>query len=778
MQLLENNFDFTGSTGSSDPAYDTQNQMDQPGSQIQRNITNTLSSMSIIDNLDKSLDDVFKDVIKNGSNIRTLNDQVQRFEIEDLSSSINMAKKKYGGTNTRNIPKEDLQTRDLLNSNANNMFENVGKLSNLSISAERKNRYEVYKEIPDSNWIAGNMYDVFIQNIFVKNLQSKEFLFINEDDKKLKVADINKDKNNYVSLIKTFQTYFEYEKKLQNFIVPKALTYGNYFMEVINLKKLEHYLNTNTLLLENEEFAKKINTKYNEKDLKIFNECFTFSTHSFLKKDMENGILLENSIINENITDTENQEIKENDFVKKLKSFLIENKPTSLIEERSIFSFLDDIEIENQKPSISDYKFEDIKEINLESLKEIQLKGIDPENVIIIENESILYGYLIIEGKKAGTDNSEINIYQRFLSDGDKTKKNGNEDTSEIVEKLSKYIIDNVTELIRLGKNKGGFKFDDLKLPQDSLSSIKTIIYNKIKEKSKIDFRFVSSNNLVNFSAPINKFAPYGTSIFDPIVQPIKLYNLALISSIISRLSRASVVRKWNVEAGSKRNHAEIIETVKKDIKNKAISFDNLSNIKNISNVLTDFRDIATIKIDGQSFIDMEIVPMSDRALPLNDLTDLKNDLIAASGIPAVYLNITENTELREHLVNVNTNFAQKILLWQNNIEEGLDRLNNIIFVELLQNNNKSNNTFNISTYFKMKLIAPLILQVQSNEALISSITNILGLFKAAEFVVDPKLLYKKYIPNMDWDELEKSGQEFINAKAKTALVDQNQNMM
>jgi hypothetical protein len=232
------------------------------------------------------------------------------------------------------------------------------------------------------------------------------------------------------------------------------------------------------------------------------------------------------------------------------------------------------------------------------------------------------------------------------------------------------------------------------------------------------------------------------------------------------------VVRKWNIEAGSKKNHDEIVESVKKDLKNKSISFDNLSNVKNIANVLTDFRDIATIKIDGQSFIDMEIVPMGDRSLPLNDATDLRNDLIAATGVPSVYLNIGDQADLREQLVNLNTSFANNILNWQTNIEDGIGRTLAIIFTELLKANSKVKNTFNISSFFEVKLTPPLVLQVQSNEALITSITNIIGMFKSSEFMVDPKQMYQLFIPTLDWDALEEGGKKFIQAKAKETLID------
>ncbi len=757
MQLWENDYsDFSDGSGAQAPSSNS--------------VLGTLQSMQLIDKIDKTLHSVYEDVISNTGAFSSLDNKVQRLEIEDFSKSIKRVKQAMGSPANSELTKEEEETRAFLNSSSSNL---LGNFNDFIISGDRKQRYQTYDEIPDLSYIAFRMMDVYIQNIFVKNIQTKRFLFIGDNPNMEFKKEQDLLKQHYKKLIKTLMAFYDLENKLKNYIVPKTLKYGNYFMEIINFNGLETFINSTTLLQEDTvPMALK-------KDIETYKDVFLIEGVVTGFTPSEKIELLENSMDNspEGIKKAaealaEATDAPGMDFASKLKSFLVDNKPSSLLEE-NIFSFLDDKQ-SSKDNSTDDFNFEDLEDLDIGKLKDIQLRGIDPSKVIIVEDESILYGYIIIEDIDKANSSNEVDVYKRFLSDGSgKDKKGkGGENTKEAIDKMTKYISDNLLEIIRLSHK--NFKFSDLKLPDDSLYSIKSILYNKIKEKSKLKFRFISSNNLVNFSAPVNKFAPYGTSIFDPIVQPVKLYTLALISSIISRLSRASVVRKWNIEAGSKKNHAEIVESVKKDLKNKSISFDNLSNVKNIANVLTDFRDIATIKIDGQSFIDMEIVPMHDRALPLNDAQDLRNDLIAATGVPSVYLNIGDQADLREQLVNLNTSFANNILNWQTNVEDGISRTLAIIFTELLKANDKTKNTFNLGSFFEVKLTPPLVLQVQSNEALISSITNIIGMFKSAEFTVDPKQLYQLFIPTLDWDALEIGGKKFIQAKGKETLIDNN----
>jgi hypothetical protein len=214
---------------------------------------------------------------------------------------------------------------------------------------------------------------------------------------------------------------------------------------------------------------------------------------------------------------------------------------------------------------------------------------------------------------------------------------------------------------------------------------------------------------------------------------------------------------------------------VKKDLKNKTVSYDNLTNIKNITQILTDFRDIATVTRDGQRFIDLEILPTHDRSLPIQELQDLRNELIMATGVPAVYLNATDVIDLRETLVNVNINFANTIITLQSLQEDGLNQLLDNLFKIILELNGYDSDeaNFNISRYFKLTLNPPLVLQLQSTEALVQSVMSIIGVLQQGQVQVDPIVLLKKYIPSINWDELKKSGEEVTKEEVKKQIIQQ-----
>jgi hypothetical protein len=594
------------------------------------------------------------------------------------------------------------------------------------------------------------MLHVYINNILSKNGQTKQFINIVENENNPYVISIEEIvRNNIKKFIKTILIYFDLHKKLKNNIVPETLKLGDFYLEIVDLSPIENIINDKYSLLQEsiviEENKKQISKIAN---LAVFEDC-----------RFNKNIIIED----------ENYESKSMDFSHKMAKLLLKKEP-NLIEE-GVLDFWQDVVNSNDSSKeihYNNFSIEDFQELDFEFLENIYLRTISPSNVLKIEKDGNHYGFLIIEEMEDNDGaGNEINLYQRFLRDD--TDGSVNDNTfGKTEEKLADALVNSVTQKLAEIVSHTDHFFSEF--PEDLHTSLKIIAYEKIKKKSKLKFRFLQSDRLINFHTNIDKYKPYGTSIYDPIVLPVKMYTIALMSSVISRLSRAAVVRKWNVEVGAKRNYPEMIEKIKKDLKTKSISYENLNSIRNISQVLTDFRDIAVVSQNGQRFIDLEILPTHDRALPLNDMMDLRNELIAATGVPSVYLNVGDAIELRETLVNINIGFSHTISGLQSYFEEGLNNLLNSLFEIILQKNNIKAD-FKLSQYFRITLNHPLVLQLQNNESVLSTVTNIVGLLRNADVKFDPMVLFRKYLPEFNWDELENSADTMIKKEKKEQLM-------
>ena len=678
-------------------------------------------------------------------------------------------------------------TDDFMNKVLNHDNEDILKGVNyFSISSERKKRYDIYEQMLESNFLSFRILRAYINGILIINAQTKTFMTIDLVDEKTELLtklgqDIG---NSYTKFIKAMVMKFRLQQKLQELLVPKTLLYGNYFVEIVDLNLLEDIAKHEQILMENESVKKpkKIASKPQGKpqahEFYLFESNFDcFESEEELKKIVADE-LAEQSIY-QNALRTQKSILESGGELNEhaQKTYNID----ALFEDSSFnisaydLNFLD----AETKQSDKKYNLSDISKLDMSKLKDIHLNYVSPRNVIIIEKDSYVYGYLVVEDlPNSANQETVVDMFKRFSSgiNGSlNTKEETQDATNDVITQITKEVLTKVTHNIRLNKARSfqnDFNyFNTLKISDDAITSLKILIYSKIKQKSKLKFRFLTPESIINFSSTVDKFAPYGTSVYDPLVGPVKLYSLALMSSVVSRLSRAAVMRKWTIETGGKRNHKEIVEKTKQELKSKSISYDKINTLQNISEIVTDFRDMATISINNQRYIDMEVLPMNDRGLPLNDLNDLKNDIIAAGGVPAVYLNLGDTIDLRETLVHLNITFANDIINKQMAFEQGLDSLFNNLFKKVLKYNGYEDGDFYISNYAKAKLNPPLVLQIQSDEAMITTVSNILQMLENSKVSVDPTDLYKRYIPSIDWAALTSNGEKYLASLGKNAII-------
>ena len=717
----------------------------------------------------------------------------------------------------------------VLNHNNNDLFKSS---ANFAVSTERKKRYEIYEQMLDSNFIVERVLEVFCENIIIRNAQTKSYINTQINDNKTDLfSSLGNDvQNSYDKLCKALLVKYKLQKQLKDTIVPNVCTFGNYFVEIVDLNLLsvmggitaheqvimdssgqtmvdqngvEYKSLTQTSIVREEILVEstieKPKDKKDKKDQdrekeKIKTTVIFESNFDCFESEEDLLITIKNNEFKSILNSSKEIHEDSKDIIQEQEHSVsnIDNFLNELLQENTLdhidLGFFDQMNLENS-PDNSDSKqfnVKDIMKLKLDSLKDIYLDYHHPKNIIIIEKHNLVYGYLIIEDETSqGQGSYEVDRFKRFSAGLSSHGTSGFEsyDNSQVIkdttDSITKEILKKITSNIRLNKNRMlGQNFDyfkTLNIGEEAIASLKLLIYQKIKYKSKLKFRFLTPDSIINFSGQVNnKFAPYGTSIFDKMVQPVKLYTLALMSSIVSRLSRAAVVRKWTIEAGDKRNHDEIVAKTTSDLKSKAITFDKINQMKNTAEIITDYRDMATITINQQKFIDMEILPMQDRGLPLNDMNDLKQDVIAAGGVPGIYLNITDNVDLREKLVHLNITFANNIINKQATIEDGLDQFLNAMFKKLLKYNNFKEQDFNLSNYINYKLNPPLVLQLQSDEAQITVVNNIVNSLDGLKVPIDPRKILQRYIPNINWDNIHKEGLAYKQDFGKQAIISQN----
>ncbi len=110
--------------------------------------------------------------------------------------------------------------------------------------------------------------------------------------------------------------------------------------------------------------------------------------------------------------------------------------------------------------------------------------------------------------------------------------------------------------------------------------------------------------------------------------------------------------------------------------------------------------------------------------------------------------------ELQSQLVHVNLSFANQIADVQESITKELNRMIDSI-AEVLEY------PVQPSAFISVGMVPPVVLMLQLIEMTSGSANNILGVFQGLQLPVDPIGFLKKYVPYLDWEELEEQAKTY-----------------
>ena len=489
---------------------------------------NALDSMKFIENLDKKFDQVYKDVLNKDNDLELFSSKVQRFELKNISQIIKDKEKEKENQSEEGDEekfKDDIQK--LFNAESNDILK---LFQSQTIQNNRKELYEMYDEIADINFIAYRMLRVYIDNILVKHMNTKQFFNIEKNELNQQLIKYEESVLHQVKkFIEMLLLYFDIPKKFKNDILPKTLKYGDYYIEIANLEPIKSIVQGKTeLITENVELLEKE------------------GSHSKIKKRKLNLALLELPTRKEkNIEEFESlntQNLTPEQKLKKLKQKIF-SKRQNLEEGEQSWIEEDNITLD------------DVLNLDYDVIDNIYLRFLDPSQVLKIVKDGVLYGYLVVEDIEEDNDNyDEVNIYKRFLADNE-NDQNNKQNTENVADILTKSILNKLGEFFD-----DDFNLDSM--PDELQLSLKIMIYHKLLQKSKLKFRFIDPDRIANFHTVIDKFSPYGTSIFDPIVQPVKMYTFI---SVLLLFSSTNGINSSNIPIylTSTKSYVKIVDTTR-----------------------------------------------------------------------------------------------------------------------------------------------------------------------------------------------------------------------
>jgi hypothetical protein len=606
----------------------------------------------------------------------------------------------------------------------------------IHVSGERLQRYSVYDELYSGVQIIKKIINTYIDNILQTNTYSNNYII-------LKHSEESRDSNEYIeyrNFCKKLISYYNLEDRFRNKTAFNVLKYGDGFIETVDLDKVTAEFPTpKTKPKRSKDF----------RNLKI--EQLPVSNNSKSKLAKQDKFLVKASSKNRynSLNFEDFSEIIENYIDFKTQPTLTESESELIAEQKN-----DDF--------LSPYNF-----------SKVLLKFHRPHEIVPLTTEyDNIIGYVEIKANSRTTNRNSYNTLLNFANLINQISTTAYSSGKGNREEKNEEIIKQFADIVSLKiLNSNNIKFNKKHTISELDSSIKSqltdSVYYALKKllissnknslfEDKLEVRYIPPNNMFHFKNPNGDFYPFGTSLIDPLIFPGKLYLLGQLSNAVTKLSRASVLRKWTIETGSREDTNELVQKLKRDVRNKRITVEDVTSSKNIANILSDYRDMITFRKRGQPMLDVDTLQMGNPNINTNDIEDLRNEIIALSGVPGSYLGYQNMSDIREQLVNTNINFANTISIIQHNFNQELSKL----FYRVAEISDFKSK--NIEQFVKVTLPPPVMLTLQLMESTLNSLGSIQRLFnEIPEIDIDPMYLLRRMCPYIDWVEFEKEAQDF-----------------
>ncbi len=518
--------------------------------------------------------------------------------------------------------------------NKDSSEDNVQQLlQNLTIPAQRANRYRIYDEIYSSVQIIKSIIRVYINNILQKDIiTGGSIVYTESSEFKLDTEQVKK----YKKLCEAIVKKFKLEERLSNRVLQDLLRYGDHFIEIIDLKEdhvgLPAVQHSPTSVQPASPLARK-----------------------------SPKLISEEKIIEENLSYIERRLKQNGDGDSKLRYDDMIDKIIDCVIEIEDHVDPNDIDVNSEVLLFENYlneRQEDNKNLKIENFQKVDLKRVllrfhSPKNIVLLTtayNNSII-GYVEVKHNKKIEVTPGVGMqFASVIKQISAVSKSKIEDHSAVVRKIVHRIIGKIVQKTNIKKpNTFGQSNKDIdkkyeeelynKLGDDLFYLIKKLYIESDPKKSenitKVQVRFIPDNRMVPLCNNPIEYTPYGTSVIDPLIYPAKLYLLTQLTNIVHKLSRAALIRKWTIETGPREQHTNLMQKLKRELRNQRITVDDIVSFKSIPKIMSDFKDMILLTKKGVRFVDVDVQSFGDANIKVADLEDTRRELISLSGVPA-----------------------------------------------------------------------------------------------------------------------------------------------
>jgi len=288
---------------------------------------------------------------------------------------------------------------------------------------------------------------------------------------------------------------------------------------------------------------------------------------------------------------------------------------------------------------------------------------------------------------------------------------------------------------------------DDIVLDKEFIDAIKTQL-NYVRDNKDLRIRYVPPSMMVHWKLDSDAYYPYGESILDNIAFDAKLLMALKTSTTIKKLSHSTDKRIISIETGLPRDAKNLVELVKEGMRKRKISIDSFGSIDSIPSNIATFEDIYIPMRDGKKFVEFDQMQFGQN--PTEDIESLKfmrDNIVADMEVPSHFVGLTEGNSNRGLMTVESIMFARTIISYQKELSVYLQEL----FVKIYDLIYKTKSDL---TNIKITFADPKASPYEHEMEYVEQMQRLIEALKTLG--VPTSYTKKKYLPNIDWDAIEK----------------------
>ena len=523
--------------------------------------------------------------------------------------------------------------------------------------------------------------DAIISSDVVEGRMSRTLKFDNLDDD---------DVNNYVTIVEHMEDKFDLLKKIKNFIIPKTLEYGEYYVYHIPYSKLfgdfavakdlkgygsSMYSESTTILESFDDSKTKVKGESTNDSLDAFIESAWESYNIQSKTKMKTAV--DKAAEDAGITMTE---VTKEDFTNDLKNIMgnisVDNVgvPLPVLEEgfesfEYFKNYTESVMTEAEKKSDNDSIFKQVTKLSsdefetgihlskesdakkiskkFEDVTDCYIKLIDPTRVIPIEIMNTVIGYYYVVADDITPLSGAISNTLYY------TKYNENQKENTIIDSIAERVVKSFDKPF-LEKN-AKFKKE----------IVECIQYYNLNEK-RLKFQFISPEYMQVFKIDEDENG-HGQSMIKKSLFYAKLYLMLLLFKIMTIIMNSNDTKVNYVRSsGIDKDIANKVQDIIRLKQSKTINIADLFSYTTLINKVGNGSEIyVPTGRSNERPVETEILSGQDVQLNSDLLEMLKNAYILGTGVPAAIINYLNEADFAKVIEQNNTKFNGRVVNYQ-----------------------------------------------------------------------------------------------------------------